>query len=39
MTISAIEVNHLKQAPAIEGVLPVIHSRWSPRSFSDRPSV
>ena len=36
MTISAIEVNHLKQAPAIEGVLPVIHSRWSPRSFSDR---
>lgn len=36
MTMSAIEVNHLKQAPAIEGVLPVIHSRWSPRSFSDR---
>ena len=36
MTLSAIEVNNLKQAPAVEGVLPVLHSRWSPRSFSDR---
>jgi hypothetical protein len=36
MTISAIEVNHLKQATAIEGVLPAILARWSPRSFADR---
>jgi len=36
MTLSAIEVNNLKHAPAIEGVLPVIHNRWSPRSFADR---
>jgi nitroreductase len=36
VTLSAIEVNNLKQAPAVEGVLPVLHSRWSPRSFSDR---
>jgi len=36
MTLSAIEVNNLKQAPAVEGVLPVIHHRWSPRSFADR---
>ncbi len=36
MTLSAIEVNHLKQAPAVEGVLPVVHNRWSARSFSDR---
>jgi nitroreductase len=36
MTISAKEVNHLKHAPAVDGVLPIFHSRWSPRSFSDR---
>ena len=36
MTLSAIEVDHLKQAPTIEGVLPVILHRWSPRSFADR---
>ncbi len=36
MTLSAIEVNKLKQAPAVDGVLPVFHSRWSPRSFADR---
>jgi len=36
MTLSASEVNNLKQAPAVDGVLPVIHHRWSPRSFSDR---
>ncbi|MGA3263093.1 MAG: nitroreductase family protein [Terracidiphilus sp.] len=36
MTLSANEVNNLKQAPAVEGVLPVFHSRWSPRSFTDR---
>jgi nitroreductase len=37
MTLSAVEVNQLKQAPANEEVLPVFRSRWSPRSFSDRP--
>jgi nitroreductase len=36
MTKSAAEVNQLKHAPAVEGVLPVILQRWSPRSFSDR---
>jgi nitroreductase len=36
MTLSAQEVSDLKQAPAVEGVLPVVLSRWSPRSFSDR---
>lgn len=37
MTLSATEVDQLKQAPATEEVLPVVRSRWSPRSFSDRP--
>ncbi|MGA2675005.1 MAG: nitroreductase family protein [Terracidiphilus sp.] len=36
MNLSAIEVNSLKQAPAVEGVLPVVLSRWSARSFADR---
>ncbi len=36
MTLSIDEVNRLKLAPPVEGVLPVFHSRWSPRSFSDR---
>jgi len=36
MTISAIEVNHLKQAPAAEGVLPAVLGRWSARSFAGR---
>jgi nitroreductase len=36
MTLSALEVSHLKQAPAVEGVLPAILQRWSPRSFADR---
>jgi nitroreductase len=36
MTLSAIEVNHLKQAPAVEGVLPAVLNRWSPRSFAGR---
>jgi nitroreductase len=36
MTLSANEVNHLKHAPDVEGVLPIFHQRWSPRSFSDR---
>ena len=36
MTLSIGEVNELKKAPAHEGVLPVFHARWSPRSFADR---
>ncbi len=36
MTLSIEEVNRLKRAPAVEDVLPLFHSRWSPRSFSDR---
>jgi nitroreductase len=36
MTLSASEVNTLKHAPARDGVLPIFHQRWSPRSFSDR---
>ncbi|MGA2218274.1 MAG: nitroreductase family protein [Terracidiphilus sp.] len=36
MTLSASEVNSLKHAPAVEGVLPIVHQRWSPRSFTDR---
>jgi len=36
MTLSIHEVNRLKHAPGVEGVLPLFHSRWSPRSFSDR---
>jgi nitroreductase len=36
MTLSAREANKLKHAPAVEGVLPVILERWSPRAFADR---
>jgi nitroreductase len=36
MTLSAIEVNNLKQAPTIEGVLSAVVSRWSARSFAER---
>jgi nitroreductase len=36
MTLSALEVNQLKQAPAVDGVLPVVLARWSPRSFAGR---
>jgi nitroreductase len=36
MTLSASEVNKLKQAPAVESVIPAVLSRWSPRSFSSR---
>jgi nitroreductase len=31
------EVNEVKKAPPVEGVLPEFHERWSPRSFTDRP--
>jgi nitroreductase len=36
MTLSAIEVNQLKHAPPVEGVLPIVLERWSPRAFADR---
>ncbi|HZL49844.1 MAG TPA: nitroreductase family protein [Terracidiphilus sp.] len=36
MTLSASELNKLKYAPTIEGVLPVLGQRWSPRSFTER---
>jgi len=36
MALSALEVRTLKQAPAVEGVLPVFHERWSARAFADR---
>jgi nitroreductase len=36
MTRSLTELNHAKKAPHLDGVLPIFHSRWSPRSFADR---
>lgn len=36
MTLSAAEVNQLKQAPPSKGVLPAFLDRWSPRAFSSR---
>jgi nitroreductase len=36
MTLSATEVNQLKHAPAVDGVLPVFHHRWSARAFDNR---
>ncbi len=36
MSLSIPEVNHLKHAPHIEGVLPIFHERWSPRAFENR---
>jgi nitroreductase len=36
MTISIKELNKAKHAPVVDGVLPIFHARWSPRSFSDR---
>ena len=36
MTLSAAEVSNLKKAATVDGVLPAIQGRWSPRSFSDR---
>ncbi len=37
VTISAAEVDQLKRAPEVKGIIPEILHRWSPRSFSDRP--
>jgi nitroreductase len=36
MSVSASEVSKSKHAPKVEGVLPVIHERWSARAFSPR---
>src|ERR1700684_1840808 len=36
MTLSIHELNKVKHAPEVDGVLPLFHARWSPRSFSDR---
>jgi nitroreductase len=36
MSPSASEVASLKHAPAVEGVLPLFHERWSARAFSAR---
>jgi nitroreductase len=36
MAYSAQELNSLKQAPQVKGVLQTVLNRWSPRAFSDR---
>jgi len=36
MTLSALGVDRLKHAPPVEGVLPAVLGRWSPRSFTSR---
>jgi len=36
LVLTASETNDIKKAPHVEGVLPVFHERWSPRSFADR---
>lgn len=36
MTVSAAEAHRIKRAPAVEGVLPIILERWSPRSYDSR---
>jgi len=36
MSLSAGEVDNLKHAPSVEGVLPIFHHRWSARAFADR---
>ncbi len=36
MPASAAEINEKKRAPAVDGVLPAILHRWSPRAFTDR---
>jgi nitroreductase len=35
-TMSAKDVNELKKAPRVDGVLDIFLDRWSPRSFADR---
>lgn len=36
MTLTAYEVNKIKQAHREDGVLPIFHERWSSRAFADR---
>lgn len=36
MSFIAEAVDPLQHAPAVEGILPAIHQRWSPRAFQDR---
>jgi nitroreductase len=36
MSLSIPEVNKLKQPPPVDGVLPIFHTRWSPRAFTDK---
>ena len=36
MTLTAYEVNKIKQAHHEDGVLPIFHERWSARAFADR---
>jgi nitroreductase len=36
MPQSVEEVNQVKHAPEVDGVLRIFHTRWSPRSFTDR---
>ena len=36
MTASATEVHELKKAPPVDGVLPAILHRWSPRAFTEK---
>jgi nitroreductase len=36
MTATAQEVHELKKAPHVEGVLPAILHRWSPRAFTEK---
>jgi nitroreductase len=37
MSHTVAELNKIKRAPVVDGVLPLIHQRWSPRAFTDRP--
>lgn len=36
MSLSVVELEKLKKAPAVDRVLPVVLERWSPRSFAAR---
>ena len=36
MSVTAKEVHELKRAPAVDGVIPAILHRWSPRAFADK---
>ncbi|HVC48256.1 MAG TPA: nitroreductase family protein [Terracidiphilus sp.] len=36
MTLSMKEAHQIKVAPDVEGLLPAIRERWSPRSFTER---